>query len=189
MRITGGEYRSRRVKMPPGVIRPAMDRMRESMFAIHMSHYGGSLEGLSFLDLFSGSGIVALEAASRGCHRIVLVEKDGQKRPTIMENLQILDDEIQSKLYLMSVEKFIRQPSFVETFDLIHLDPPFPLSQKFSYIQDVAKKRLLTDNGTLTIHYPKEDVLVELIDDLQCIDVRSYGQSQLAFYRRVTSPA
>jgi 16S rRNA (guanine966-N2)-methyltransferase len=61
MRITGGEYRGRIVKCPPGVIRPAMDRMRESLFSIL-----GNLEGKSFLDIFSGSGVVGLEAASRG---------------------------------------------------------------------------------------------------------------------------
>jgi 16S rRNA (guanine966-N2)-methyltransferase len=53
MRITGGEYRGRIVKCPPGVIRPAMDRMRESLFSIL-----GNLEGKSFLDIFSGSGVV-----------------------------------------------------------------------------------------------------------------------------------
>ncbi|NIZ46382.1 16S rRNA (guanine(966)-N(2))-methyltransferase RsmD [Entomospira nematocerorum] len=189
MRITGGEYRSRRVKMPPGIIRPAMDRMRESMFAIHMSHYGGSLEGLSFLDLFSGSGIVALEAASRGCYRVILVEKDGQKRLTIMENLKILHNQIQSKLHLMSVEKFLHQPSLGITFDLIHLDPPFPMPHKFGYIEMIVEKELLSTNGTLTIHYPKEDSPLAVIGDLQCVDIRSYGQSQLAFYRRITSPA
>ena len=61
MRITGGTLCGRRIEMPDGIIRPAMDRMRESVFAIL-----GDLSGRSFLDIFSGSGIIALEAASRG---------------------------------------------------------------------------------------------------------------------------
>ena len=62
MRITGGLYSGRIVKMPEGdlKIRPAMDRMRESVFAVL-----GDLTGFSFCDLFSGSGIIGLEAASR----------------------------------------------------------------------------------------------------------------------------
>ena len=60
MRITGGRYNGRTVKCPKGIIRPAMDRMRESMFSIL-----GPMDGLSYLDLFSGSGSVGLEAASR----------------------------------------------------------------------------------------------------------------------------
>ncbi len=71
MRITGGTIRGRRVVCPPGVIRPAMDRMRESMFSIL-----GPLDGFSFLDLFTGSGLVGLEAWSRGARPVVLVEKD-----------------------------------------------------------------------------------------------------------------
>jgi 16S rRNA (guanine966-N2)-methyltransferase len=76
MRITGGQYRGRVVKCPPGVIRPAMDRMRESLFSIL-----GSLEGMSFLDMFSGSGVVGLEAASRGAKPVHVVEKDFKKAP------------------------------------------------------------------------------------------------------------
>ena len=75
MRITGGKYRSRVVKCPPGVIRPAMDRMRESMFSIL-----GDLRDLSFLDVFSGSGVIGLEAASRGSTDIQLVELDSGKK-------------------------------------------------------------------------------------------------------------
>jgi 16S rRNA (guanine966-N2)-methyltransferase len=61
MRVTGGIYRGRIVKCPKGVIRPAMDRMRESMFSVL-----GYMDGLSFLDVFSGSGMIGIEAASRG---------------------------------------------------------------------------------------------------------------------------
>ena len=71
MRITGGELRGRSIKCPDGVIRPAMDRMRESLFAIL-----GDLSGKSFLDLFSGSGTIAIEAVSRGASHVELVEKD-----------------------------------------------------------------------------------------------------------------
>ena len=73
MRITGGAYCGRIIELPESSmeIRPAMDRMRESVFAIL-----GDLTGLSFLDLFSGSGIIALEAASRGAHPVVCVERD-----------------------------------------------------------------------------------------------------------------
>ena len=63
MRITGGKYRGRRIVCPPGVIRPAMDRMRESLFSIL-----GNLEGISFLDLFSGSGLVGEKAWGHTIH-------------------------------------------------------------------------------------------------------------------------
>ena len=71
MRITGGKLKGRNIKCPDGVIRPAMDRMRESVFAIL-----GDLSGKSWLDLFSGSGTIAIEAVSRGATHVELCEKD-----------------------------------------------------------------------------------------------------------------
>ena len=62
MRITGGKLKGRIIKCPDGVIRPAMDRMRESVFSII-----GDLTDKSWLDLFSGSGTIAIEAVSRKC--------------------------------------------------------------------------------------------------------------------------
>ncbi len=72
MRITGGFYKGRTVVCPPGVIRPAMDRMRESLFAIL-----GDLTGTSFLDLYAGSGVVGIEAASRGADVVIVDLEDG----------------------------------------------------------------------------------------------------------------
>ena len=77
MRITGGKLKGRIIKCPDGVIRPAMDRMRESVFAIL-----GDLTGKSWLDLFSGSGTIAIEAVSRGASSVELCEKDRIKVKT-----------------------------------------------------------------------------------------------------------
>ena len=81
MRITGGTLKNRQVQCPKGIIRPAMDRMRESLFAIL-----GDLGGKSFLDLFTGSGMCGLEAYSRGAYPVVLVEKDKDKFPILLKN-------------------------------------------------------------------------------------------------------
>jgi 16S rRNA (guanine(966)-N(2))-methyltransferase RsmD len=85
MRITGGTLKGRRIEVPRGIIRPAMDRMRESIFAVL-----GDLSGLSFLDIFSGSGIIALEAASRGAGPVEAVEMDPHKRKTLIKNVPSL---------------------------------------------------------------------------------------------------
>jgi 16S rRNA (guanine966-N2)-methyltransferase len=82
MRVTGGIYRGRQVACPPGIIRPSMDRMRVSLFSIL-----GDLSGCSFLDLYSGSGVLGIEAASRGADPVLLVEMDRRKRETILKNI------------------------------------------------------------------------------------------------------
>ena len=183
MRITGGRYCGRIVKCPPGVIRPAMDRMRESMFSIL-----GNLDGLKFLDLFSGSGVVALEALSRGAEKAVLVEKDGGKRKTILENLKIASSDTDSNgksravLIIRPVERVLKPG--MERFDIVHLDPPFPMKNKENLLTLADKALQPSTGGTLMIHYPSEDTLPESSGNLRLYDKRTYGRSHLAFYTR-----
>ena len=121
MRITGGTLKGRIIKCPDGIIRPAMDRMRESVFAIL-----GDLSEKSFLDLFSGSGTIAIEAVSRGSKDVELCEKDRIKTKTVLENVSITENEcsVKIKCHLMPVEYFIKQCN--RNFDYIFFDLPFP---------------------------------------------------------------
>ncbi len=174
MRITGGEYTNRKVVCPKGEIRPAMDRMRESMFAAL-----GDIAGTSFLDLFSGSGVVGIEAASRGAEPVYLVEGDYRKRRTIESNISFVKREIQVKT--MPVERFLQRAD--RSFDLIFLDPPFPYRNKEKLIELVCKSGALEKNGILLIHHPKEEHFADKIASLTLFNTKSYGRSILRFYR------
>lgn len=175
MRITGGRYSGRTIKCPKGVIRPAMDRMRESMFSIL-----GPLDDLSFLDIFAGSGSVGIEAASRGAEPVHLVEKDHIKRKTIYENMSWVETEI--KLFMMPVEKFL--PRAEMKYDIVHLDPPFPFKHKLEVLQLAESSGILKKEGTLTMHYPGEEVFPETLGSFRQYDLREYGRSKLIFYTR-----
>lgn len=181
MRITGGAYRGRRVSCPPGVIRPSMDRMRESMFAVL-----GNIEGLSFLDLFAGSGIIALEALSRGASRAALVESDPGKRRTIMTNLGLagVDNSASAKaeLIIRPVQRFLK--TGIRRFDLVHLDPPFSMPRKGELLALAEAAGQPAPGGTLMIHHPGEDNLENEIAGLRCFDRRRFGDSRLTFYTR-----
>lgn len=180
MRITGGSYRGRNIKCPPGIIRPAMDRMRESLFSIL-----GNISGCSFLDLFSGSGLVGIEAASRGADPVILVEKDFKKKYTIRENISFVEESI--TLILSPVEKFIK--SGKSKFDLIYLDPPFNYKKKTRLIELIGDADILKPDGEIIMHYPDEDDIPETIGPFQMTDRRAYGRSILKFYRfREESP-
>jgi 16S rRNA (guanine966-N2)-methyltransferase len=184
VRITGGSYRSRKVQCPPGVIRPAMDRMRESMFSIL-----GTISGLAFLDLFTGSAVVGIEAASRGAEPVVLVEKDRRKAPVIRKNLEFVESDI--RLILQPAERFIAaarknqdKPAdgMQQQFDIIYLDPPFKYEHKIKLIQSVAAGGLLSPHGRCLIHHPSQEEWPDRIEQLECSDVRSYGGSTLRFF-------
>ncbi|MDX9828045.1 MAG: 16S rRNA (guanine(966)-N(2))-methyltransferase RsmD [Spirochaetia bacterium] len=177
MRITGGAYCGRTIEVPDSSmeIRPAMDRMRESVFAIL-----GDLSGLSFLDLFSGSGIIALEAASRGAHPVVCVERDRVKFPTLLKNVSIAERHIECKA--QPVELFLSRNK--ERFDLVFLDPPFPYLYRLDLLKVLSKKESLVPGGLLLIHFPREDRLSDRIDRLILEDERRYGRSHVRFYRK-----
>ncbi len=176
MRITGGLYRGRVITCPPGEIRPAMDRMRESLFSILQD-----LSGDSFLDLFSGSGLVGIEAASRGASPVHLVELDKGKRTTILKNISFVESEIQ--LFMANVLRFI--PQAKRTYDIIYADPPFPMKNKTKIAELVAKHHTLNPGGLFIIHYPAEEQKqwADHIGSLTWTDERVYGRSLVRFYR------
>lgn len=175
MRISGGMLSGRTVRCPPGVIRPAMDRMRESIFSIL-----GPLEEMSFLDLFSGSGVVGLEAYSRGARPVVLVEKDAGKRRVIQQNITELDPRPQ--LRIEPVERFVARAR--EPFDVVYLDPPFDYRYKEDLLKRIAVSRLLRETTRVLIHVPSDERLPEQIGALEQVDRREYGGSAVSFYRR-----
>lgn len=182
MRITGGMLSGRVTKCPYGVIRPAMDRMRESVFAAL-----GSLEGKSFLDLFSGSATIALEAASRGANPIELCEKDKIKAQTILENVSMAEElGIKIKCHFMPVEYFIKRCK--RAFDYVFLDPPFAYRFHEELLKSIADKNLVHSGGTVLIHRPEETpmpngtISLPHGNTITLYDRRAYGRSIVDFY-------
>lgn len=175
MRITGGALAGRTVSCPPGVIRPAMDRMRESVFASL-----GDLTGRSFLDLFSGSGIIALEAVSRGASPVAAVERDGDKRRVILANFALATPP--PRLVIAPVERYVA--SARQSFDIIFVDPPFDYRYRSDLLMRIARSSLVAPSGRVLIHYPYPEQLPEEAGGLRAVDDRKYGRSHVRFYRR-----
>lgn len=127
MRVIGGKYRSRRLRVParPG-LRPTPDRVRETLF----NWLGQDLAGLACLDLYAGSGALGFEAASRGARRVVLVEKDRvalaeleRSRATLgAAQVEIVGGA--AAAYLARANER-RGAGPAECFDVVFLDPPF----------------------------------------------------------------
>lgn len=136
MRILTGKYKGRIIKMPKG-IRPTQDKVRKALFDIL-----GDIEGLSFLELFAGSGAVGIEALSRGAKGVVFVEKNQQ----CIDNIKIsgsLMGLLGHKVMGLDVQEAIKRLSKAgETFDIIFLDPPYykgganPVTDKASKMPD-----------------------------------------------------
>ncbi|MDR2596899.1 MAG: RsmD family RNA methyltransferase [Treponema sp.] len=173
MRITGGILRGRKISVPAGIIRPSMDRMRESVFACL-----GDITGLSFLDFFSGSGIIALEASSRGALLIEAVEQDKQKRKILLENVSISPCRI--NCHFMPAELYIKRAKI--PFDIIFLDPPFPYQYKWELMENISSSSLVKKETRILIHRPREDYPKRDIANMERKDSREYGRSVVDFF-------
>jgi 16S rRNA (guanine966-N2)-methyltransferase len=123
MRVIAGRFGGRRLAAPGGRdTRPTADRVREALFSTL-----GPLDGATVLDVFAGSGALAIEALSRGAARAVLVERDPRAAAVIRSNLAALglgDDE--ARVVVRAARAALRDArTSGETYDLVFLDPPY----------------------------------------------------------------
>jgi 16S rRNA (guanine966-N2)-methyltransferase len=126
LRIVAGSLGGRRIQAPPGSdTRPTSDRVREALFSAL-----GPLDGEAVLDLFAGSGALAVEALSRGARHAVLVEKDGRAAAVIRRNLDALnlgpDVAALRRRDALAALRDAREAG--ESYDLVFLDPPYRLA-------------------------------------------------------------
>ena len=140
MRIIAGSRKGHRIAAPKGeTTRPTGDRVREAAFNLI-----GPVDGASVLDLFAGSGAMALEALSRGAVRATLVESDRAACRAIDANLDKLR-LVGARVACQDVLRFLaleRQP-----YDLILVDPPYELVESLAVPLSNSLPRLLADDG------------------------------------------
>jgi 16S rRNA (guanine966-N2)-methyltransferase len=122
MRIIAGNFRGRRLFVPPGqAIRPTGERAREALFDV-LEHGTPPVRGARFLDLFCGTGAVGLEAHSRGAAQVVLIEYDRAALKVAEANVARLGAPSSVRLWARDASRLGPAP---HPFDLIFLDPPY----------------------------------------------------------------
>lgn len=128
-RIIGGTAGGRRIETPKGEgTRPTSDRVREALFSTLEAHFG-VLDRLAVLDLYAGSGAIALEAASRGASYVVAVEADRATAKVVERNAKALGTVGSVvETVALPVARFLAHPSRTK-IDLVFLDPPYPLAE------------------------------------------------------------
>ncbi len=178
MRITTGQYKGRLIKMPRG-IRPTQEKVRKAIFDIL-----GNIEGLSFLELFSGSGAVGLEAASRGVKELVLVESDRAYQQLLKRNIESLNlraCELYAQESDVAIQRLYKEK---RRFDIIFLDPPYYKGIAKKTLQMLGAYDILAPNGFVVVQHFKKDDLPEALGDLRLLKRSSYGDTVLSFYRK-----
>lgn len=184
MRITGGEVRGRRVSGPDGLeVRPTASKVRQAFFNI----LGAHLKGCRFLDLCAGSGLMGIEALSRGAGSLVSVD---EKRKLVRAiELSLIQLDLKGRVICADLGDALA--SFApESFDVIFADPPYKANLGRNIVQLTAKHNLLSAHGVLVIEHLKTLPPPAAAGNLKLVDQRNYGQTALSFYRiQQESPA
>ena len=195
MRITGGEFGGRNLKVPKSdAIRPTQDRVREALFNIIQFEVAGS----EFLDLFAGSGAVGLEALSRGAKSVTFVERERRHLAVLKENLESLGSSRvetgaarpmatlnDTTVVAADAYRWIERhagPGFTIGF----ADPPYALGEEKGYasvLATLAERGVIRPDGLFiaemtAVQKAEETPGWELIRD------RTYGKTRLCIWRR-----
>jgi 16S rRNA (guanine(966)-N(2))-methyltransferase RsmD len=178
MRITTGKYRNRKLHMPKG-IRPTQDKVRKAVFDIL-----GDIEGLTFLELFAGSGAVGFEALSRGVVELTLVECDRDSVLAIKRNIALLNAS-GCNLYHLEAEKTIKLLSLdKKSFDIIFIDPPYNKDMTKKILQILEGYDILSPNGLLVVQHSRFEQLPGDSLNFSLIKEAKYGDTWLSIFRK-----
>ena len=179
MRIISGKSGGIVLETLPGrKTRPTTDRVKESIFNLIQF----SVPNKNVLDLFSGSGALGLEAASRNAKKVFLVEKNPDCEPIINRNIKKANLEENVELHIKDSFDYLLTTN--EKFDIVLLDPPYQKNIKKKAIDLLIENDLLNKNALIIVETFIKDDLSFDYDNLDLIRNREYGNSKIYILRR-----
>jgi 16S rRNA (guanine(966)-N(2))-methyltransferase RsmD len=175
-KITGGNLGSRKLKSPKGMnVRPTPGRVKEALFSILQSR----IEGSRFLDLFSGTGAIGFEAASRGADKVVCVEghretahaiRDSAEQFGVAERVEVIAAPVDRALHRLEGE-----------FDIVFADPPYADELPMQMFRLLLERNLLAPDALVIFEHSARTILPE-IPGYRGVREEVYGDVALAFF-------
>ncbi len=156
IRIIGGKWRSRKVSFKTKEqLRPTPDRVRETLF----NWLAPYIVGANCLDLYAGSGVLGLEALSRGAATATAVENDRDHVLSIQQNAEVLQAH-DLKIVQQNVQEFLQQES--QTVDIVFVDPPYKKNLLFATLNSLQQNGWLHTGSFVYFEDDKPIALVQL---------------------------
>jgi 16S rRNA (guanine(966)-N(2))-methyltransferase RsmD len=180
MRIISGEAKGRPLYAPSGVqTRPTSDKIRGAMFNI----IGARVMDSRVLDLFGGSGALALEALSRGAESAVIADSSHQAWQAIDRNARnVVKDDFELRVGILK-QDYRSAIAALEgrIFDLVFLDPPYRMTQAYGDALSRLLKAEMLAPGCLIVMERQRDARVPLPEEVSVFDTRYYGDTAVDF--------
>jgi 16S rRNA (guanine966-N2)-methyltransferase len=182
MRVVGGRLKGRTLKGPASdLIRPTSDRLRETLFNILEHAYGAPVGGARVIDLFAGTGALAIEALSRGAAFGLLVDQRAEACALIRANIEALGLALATRLLRRDARKLGAAPGG-EHYSLAFLDPPYGKGFVLPALASLRDGGWLEGNALVIIEEAAQ-IDVALPDGFALREGRSFGDAQLIFAR------
>ena len=181
MRIISGTARGTKLYTLEGEkTRPTLDRVKESLFNIIQNEIPDSI----FLDLFSGSGAIGLEAASRGAKRVILCDKSKDAIKIINRNIEKTHLKEKVELYNLDYEILLKT-KIREQVDVIYIDPPYESNFATKAVEIILENKLANDKSTIIIETDEEKKILRELEkiEIEITDKRKYGRAILIFLK------
>ncbi len=182
MRIISGSARGKRLETFKGTdIRPTPDRVRGAIFSMLFSRLG-SFQGKTVLDLYAGTGAMAIEALSRGASKAWLVDQGPQSAQVIGKNLENCRVAERAVYCRSSVTRALEQLGGQKPFDLIFLDPPYKKELATQTLRLLADKGFVSKDGVICAEADRSEEIPSEFGNLTRIDRRDYGTTSIHLF-------
>ncbi len=185
MRVIAGTRRSMPLKSPQGMdTRPTQDRTKETLFNVLQN----DISGAAFLDLYSGSGGIGIEALSRGARYAVMVDNSRTAMACIKDNLKFTRLEDEAQLMEMDVLSALERLKGHEEFDIIFMDPPYKSEADIQVMQALSRMNYVSDYTIIVIEAALKRDWSFLEDyGFELYKVKEYKTNQHVFIRKIQS--
>jgi len=182
MRIVGGRFRGRALAGPRSdAVRPTSDRLRETIFNILAHAYDDPVPGARVIDLFAGTGAMAIEALSRGAAFAVLVDDGAQARGLIRENVEALGLGAVARPFKRDATRMGRLER-MEPFSLVFCDPPYGRDLAPRALRACAEGGWLRTDALVVVE-EAQGAEIALPEGFTEVDRRDYGETRVVFGR------
>jgi len=175
-KITGGQLNNRKLKSPKGMaVRPTPGRVKESLFSI----LAPRIDGAVFLDLFSGTGAIGFEAASRGAARVVCVEAHRETAHAIAEAVEELGVAKTMTVVAAPVDRALYR--IEGPFDIVYADPPYADELPHTMFRLLLERGLLVPDALVIYEHAARTILPD-VPGYRGVREEVYGDVALAFF-------